>query len=323
MKFFKRLILVTLLGLSHLTFAASVEKIGVLILAHGGDPSWNQMVLDATQSIGEKYPVEVAFGMALPRTLQEGIDKLESQGVNKIVVVPLFISSHSFIIRQTEYLLGLRDELADPPLVMDHGTGGHHGSHHANGHHEMTHGSGHGQQHEPNSDPLPQLRISSEIIMTRALDDHAIVADILYRRIMDMSVNPAQEIVIIVGHGPNSEQDNACWVEAMTHLADRVRQLQKDKGSDFRFVYALTVRDDADPAIYNQAKEQLRSLVSQAGKQGDVLVVPLLLSKGGVEQGIVRRLEGLNYKWTGDVLLPDEGIVKFIEGSVEEAVVRS
>ena len=92
------------------TTSIAQEKIGVLLLAHGGSESWNQLVVDATRSTSQKYPVEVAFGMALPRTIQEGIDKLESKGVNKIVVVPLFVSSHSFIIRQTEYLLGKRGQ---------------------------------------------------------------------------------------------------------------------------------------------------------------------------------------------------------------------
>src|SRR5688572_11714371 len=111
-------------------FAGPPEKVGVLVLAHGGSESWNQLVIDATRPVGKQYPVEVAFGMALPRTMQEGIDKLESQGVTKIVVVPLFVSSYSFIIRQSEYLLGKRDVLADPPMVMDHSAGSQHGSTH-------------------------------------------------------------------------------------------------------------------------------------------------------------------------------------------------
>ncbi|HEU5292599.1 MAG TPA: hypothetical protein VFU05_18250, partial [Cyclobacteriaceae bacterium] len=79
-------------------------------------------------------------------------------------------------------------------------------------------------------------------------------------------------------------------------------------------------RDDADKEIYELAKENLRGLVRQAGKQGNVIVVPLLLSKGGVEQGIVKRLEGLNYKWSGKTLLPDPKITQFIESSVNEAL---
>jgi len=47
-------------------------------------------------------------------------------------------------------------------------------------------------------------------------------------------------------------------------------------------LFGLAVRDDTY-AIYEQAKEQFSTLVSQAGKDGDVIVIPLLLSQGGVE----------------------------------------
>lgn len=309
-------------------FATPPEKVGVLVLAHGGSESWNQLILDAAKSIGQNYPVEVAFGMALPRTIQEGIDKLEGQGVTKIVVVPLFVSSHSFIIRQTEYLLKKRDVLADPPIVMDHSSGGQgsmqaHGNPHNSA--TMNHGSSHdghaqAQSHGQDMNTLPQLNFKSEILVTKALDDHPLVADMLYSRIKELSVNPSNETVIIVGHGPNPEEDNIKWVKAMESLATQVQQMQKKDGIASKLILSVTVRDDADKEVYQQAKEHLRGLVRQAGQQGDVIVVPLLLSKGGVEQGIVKRLDGLNYKWNGKTLLPDPKLNEFIEASVKEAI---
>lgn len=299
--------------------AISTEKIGVLILAHGGSPTWNQQIEDVTKTIEQKYPVEIAFGMALPRTIQEGIDKLEAKGVNKIVVVPLFISSHSFIIRQAEYLLRKRDVLADPPVVMDHSSGGGHETH---GQQQTNNHDAHSQHGSKSDDKLSlqPLRFKSEIILTRALDDHPIVADILYSRIKELSTNAGNETVIIVGHGPNPEEDNKNWIAAMENLADQVRERQKKDVSISRTVFCVTVRDDANKEIYELAKEHLRGLVRQAGKQGDVIVIPLLLSKGGVEQGLVKRLEGLNYKWNGKTLLPDPKIAQFIESSVNEAL---
>lgn len=301
-------------------FSVSPEKIGVLILAHGGSSTWNQQIEDAAKTIQQKYPIEIAFGMALPRTIQEGIDKLEAKGVNKIVVVPLFISSHSFIIRQTEYLLGKRDMLADPAVVMDHSSGGgyeSHGQQQSNNHDAH---SQHGSNSDGDKSSLQPLTFKSEIMITQALDDHPIVADILFNRIKDLSTNAGNETVIIVGHGPNPEEDNRKWVAAMENLVDQVRERQKKDGYTSRTVFCVTVRDDADKEIYEQAKEHLRGLVRQSGKQGDVIVVPLLLSKGGVEQGMVKRLEGLNYKWNGKTLLPDPKIAQFIESSVNEAL---
>jgi sirohydrochlorin cobaltochelatase len=324
-------------------FAGPPEKVGVLVLAHGGSESWNQLVIDAARTAGKQYPVEVAFGMALPRTIQEGIDKLEGQGVNKIVVVPLFVSSYSFIIRQTEYLLGKREVLADPPMVMDHSPGAQPGSAHGSSTSAGSHSShsaapadgGHGSHGDASSTTahtshsshgesapttLERLNFKSEIIMTQALDDNSIVADILFDRIKELSSKPTNETVIIVGHGPNPEEDNKNWVKSMESLAAQVQEKQKKAGASSRLILSVTVRDDADKEIYDQAKEHLRGLVRQAGKQGDVIVVPLLLSKGGVEQGIVKRLDGLTYKWSGNTLLPDPQISKFIEVSVSGAL---
>ncbi|MCF6301264.1 MAG: hypothetical protein L3J52_09140, partial [Proteobacteria bacterium] len=116
------------------------------------------------------------------------------------------------------------------------------------------------------------------------------------------------------------EQDNKNWVKEIDNLADQIRAIQSEKEDRFKQIFGLTVRDDADPAIYQQAKEQLRTLVYQSGKDGEVIVIPLLLSQGGIEYRYVERLEGLNYKWSGKALLPHPNITKFIKLSVENAL---
>ncbi len=318
-KGFFSLILLLFTGLSY----AQNSKIGVMVLAHGGSPEWNQMIIDATKGISARYPTDIAFGMALPRTMQASIDKLESMGVEKIVVVPLFISSHSFIIRQSEYLLGVRDELADPPLVMDHAMEAPADpmpQSHGNGSHAMGHSSQQMPDHSMQKSTLERLRTNSKIIFTKPLDDHPIVAQIIYQRINELSKNPSNEMVILVGHGPNPEEDNKKWVADMESVSDQVRALQRKSGKVSKMILAVTVRDDADPAIYNQAKENLRNLVIQGGKQGDVIVVPLFLSRNGAEQKIITRLEGLTYLWNGHTLLPDSGISDFIDQSVTRAL---
>lgn len=300
------------------------EKTGILILAHGGKANWNQAVYDAAEPLRSYYPVEIVFGMANPRTMQAGIDNLEKQGVSKIVVVPLFISSYSFIIRQNEYLLGIRKELADPPFVMDHGDGmeqasdNKHEAMESNDHQKMP--SMATAQHEGGMATIKPLNINAQIILTKPLDDSQYVADILYKHIAELSLNPDVETVIIVGHGPEGESDNRNWILTIERLADRIQELQLKKGPGFRMIFSVTVRDDASKEIYDQAKENLRSLVRQAGVEGDVIVVPLLLSQGGIEEGIITRLEGLDYKWNGKTLLPELGISGFLENTIRDAL---
>ncbi|MCF6288709.1 MAG: hypothetical protein L3J53_05660 [Proteobacteria bacterium] len=283
----------------NFSYAEKTEEIGVLILAHGGKhSSWDEAVKNATDTLKQNYAVEVAFGMANPIKIQAGIDKLENKGVTKIVVVPLFISSYSPIIRQNEYLLGLRDTLADPPMMMHHGS----------------------ENHAHKKMKLEPLNFKSKIVLTKPLDDHSLVAEIIFDRILELSVNPENETILIVAHGPNNEQDNKNWVKEIDNLADQIRISQSKKKGKFKQIFGLTVRDDADSAIYQQAKEQLRTLVYQSGKDGEVIVIPLLLSQGGVEDRYVERLEGLNYKWSGKTLLPHPNITKFIQISVKNAL---
>ena len=165
--------------------------------------------------------------------------------------------------------------------------------------------------------PLP---IQVPVKLTSALDDHPYVAQILWERIKEISENPSKETIIIVAHGPVSEKDNRQWLFKMESVARQILDLAYSEGKNYRNILCITVRDDAPPLIYNQAKEHLRALVRQASLTGDVLVVPLLLSSGGVETRIFKRLEGLKYKASRKMLLPHPLITKWIKEQVQKAL---
>lgn len=285
---------------------------GVLVLAHGSnDDSWNNSIHEVIKSVEDTYPTQVAFGMANPTTMQPAIDSLEQSGVKKIIVVQLFVSSYSPIIRQNEYLLGLRDSLADAPmLMMNHGMMSRNES------------SNHEAQSAPSNHDmkLNQLDIDAEIILTNPLDDHALIADILLDRINTLSKNSNEETILIVAHGPNGEQDNENWVKSMESLAHQIDAKANAANNNFKNIDYFTVRDDANPEIYDQAKEHFRNAVIEANKDGEAIVIPLLLAQGGVEARYVKRLEGLTYKWSGETLLPHPNIAKFVELAVENAI---
>ncbi|GAA5522076.1 hypothetical protein LQ318_10010 [Aliifodinibius salicampi] len=295
--------------------AVSSQDTGVLVLAHGGSEEWNKTVIEATEPLKKEHKVEVAFGMANYVTMHNGIKKLEEQNVSRIAVVQLFISSYSPIIRQNRYLLGKHDSLPERPMPL---------MHHIDEYKEMhgikqdsaEHSSGdHGFYMPENLQPIP---IGTEITLAPPLDDHPVVAEILNKRIQELSSNPANETVLLVAHGPNAEGDNKKWIETMESLSHKIQSLQKEQGSPYKQIFATTVRDDASDEIFNQAKANLRALVRQAGQFGDVIVVPLFLSSGGREQAVADRLEDLDFKWSGKTLLPDSLITDFLRQSVEK-----
>ncbi len=91
--------------LAALSFALLTPGIvaaqGILLLAHGGRDDWNRKVLEVASQVDAPRPVEVAFGMANKRAIQDTVDRLAELGVTRIVAVPLFISSHSSVFRTT------------------------------------------------------------------------------------------------------------------------------------------------------------------------------------------------------------------------------
>ena len=75
----------------------------------------------------------------------------------------------------------------------------------------------------------------------------------------------------------------------------------------------LTVRDDAEEPVRNAATRELRARVQRLNAEGKtVLITPLLLSYGGIERGIRKRLEGLQYKMPSQALLPDARIAAWV-----------
>ncbi|SMO40906.1 sirohydrochlorin chelatase [Gracilimonas mengyeensis] len=294
----------------------NTSNTGILIMAHGGGTTWNRMVKEAARPLIKKYPVEFAWGMANFVSIQKAVQKLETQSIDRILVIPLFISKHSPILRQAEYLLGLRDELADPPMPVMHYTD------------EFVEMSGvdiddshfmHNMLFPPSLNPV---EINTPVEFTDALDDHPIVAQILRDRILALSKHPEQETVVLAAHGPNGEEDNTGWVQSMESLAAQVQEMQRETGAAFRHITALTVRDDAPEAIHEQAKQHLRAAVRQGNISGEAIVIPVFLSPGGREKSITKRLEGLSFKWSGETLLPDARLTDFLVESVKEAYSR-
>lgn len=281
---------------------ASVTKTkGILLMAHGGSAKWNEEVKRIAEQVDKTIPVEIAFGMAAKRNIQAAADRLIARGVAEIVAVPLFVSSHSSVITSTEYLLGLR-KVAPAELAafakMDHGHGGH-------------------DSHQPadtSFDPTTPINSSVPIRIVPALNSHPLVAEILSSRASAISRTPANEVVILVAHGPVSDEENNKWLADMAALASRI-----DAKHQFKRVEYLTVRDDAPDPIRSNATAELRRVVEKASAEGNrVLIVPLLLSFGGIEEGVKKRLGGLDYTMAGQGLLPDGRLAKWVLASAAD-----
>lgn len=293
-------VLATLLATASLVEARSSSTEGILVLAHGGGEAWNASVKAVVDAVNRRQPAEVAFGMASRPAIQAAIDALVARGVSSIVAVPMFVSSHSSVVRSTEFLLGLRATAPadlvifarmshDRPAAGAHGEGDHHAA----------------AVVEQNMRPVV---VAVPVRMTPALNRHQIIGEILASRARVLSTVPANEAVILVAHGPSPDDDNARWLADMAVLASVVRT-----SAAFRSVEFLTVRDDAEADVRDAATAELRALVTRHTAAGHrVLVVPLLMSFGGIERAIAKRLDGLTYVMAAQGLMPDDRLVAWV-----------
>jgi sirohydrochlorin cobaltochelatase len=299
------------LAVAFLTSGSALAQTrGVLLLAHGGSEQWNAQVMKLAGDVDEMMPTEVAFGMATRANIQRAVDRLHSRGADEIVAVPLFVSSWSSVITSTEYLLGQRPE-APPELAIYARMN--HGARASGGNHEGSHG---GDDHAAHAavDPRSPVVLPVPVRMTRALNDHPIVAAILADRARSISRDPEHEAVVIVAHGPVGDEENRRWLSDMASLADRVRV-----AASFPAVEYLTLRDDAPKPVRDQATAELRAVVTKhldAGRR--VLIVPLLVSFGGIEKGLRERLEGLAYTMPAAALVPDDRLVDWVASMAKQ-----
>lgn len=296
--------LLLMLATATVLTAQGPEKTGVLLLAHGGAAQWNERVNAVAKTVNESQPTEVAFGMASRASLQAAVDNLTARGVTAIVAVPLFVSSHSSVVTSTEYLLGLRAEApADLKIFaqmnhLSHGAPAPAASDHA--------------AHAPAVDPASPITKAVPVRMTPAFNRHPLIAQIVADRARSISKAPSSEAVILVAHGPVPDDDNRRWLDDMRVLAEQVQA-----AAPFASVDYMTVRDDAGPAMREAATKDLRNRVElQVAAGRTVLIVPHLMSFGGIEQGIRKRLEGLSYVMTEQALMPDERIAQWVRASL-------
>jgi sirohydrochlorin ferrochelatase len=274
------------LALSPATRAAEGGE-GILLLAHGSHAHhghghhapasvWNANVEDLARSLDTRRPTEVAFGMADSQAIQAAVDRLESRGVKEIAVIPLFISSHSPIIGNSRYILGLQPELAKTTRLRH----------------------------------LDRVSSAAEFRFAGAIDAHPLVSEILLERARAVTDDPAATRVVLIAHGPNDEDENRLWLRDM----EAHGRFLRERGG-FPAVDVLTHRNDAPAPVKAEARAAFRQRVADAGRTGTVVVVPVLLSAGGIEAQLQADLEGLAYRFA-QPLMPHPNIERWVEAQV-------
>lgn len=267
---------------------------GTLIVAHGGGPDWNAGVREIAAQVRTGGPTEVAFLMgpeAKTTRFQDMVARLRARGATSITVVPLLMSSHSGHYDQIRWLARLRDSLS---ATMSH----------------HLHMAG-----------IERAASDIAIRVTPALDDAPELARVLAARAVALAPSIRDRALFIVGHGPESAEDHASWMDNCRRIADSVKAI-----TGFRDVRIGLVRDDAPAAVRAEAVRGVRDIIElQAATTGiEVVVVPMLISRGSVSRDrIPKDLAGLPHIYAAEGVAPHPEIARWVERRVRETVAVS
>lgn len=265
------------------------EDFGVLVMAHGGSPEWNKAVLDAVEPLRAKNKVEVAFGMADAKSIQEGVHKLEAEGAHKIGVVRLFVSGESWYER-TEQIVGIIPGAPDQPAHDEHA--GHEG-------------------HQGHSMAFWKIHTNASFALSKpGLAEAPEMGPVLADRAKALSHAPEKEDVLILAHGPGDDAENGRWVAFLDARAESIRQ-----ALPFRRVQVETLREDW-PDKRVEAEKRIRQFVERASQEGGkAIVIPFRVQGFGPYAKV---LEGTDYVSDGQGLIPHPNVTRWIEGQIAE-----
>lgn len=281
------------------------QAFGVLLLSEGGGRDLLDSITAMTTTYAAQFPLEYAGGEADVKAIQKAVDRLQGRHIKKLVVVPLYSTSHSPLMEQTRYLFGIREE---PPAAFFTAA---------------RRPAGYSIQRRV------QLQGKTAVVLAAAPDDHPAVLDVLTSRALAVSKHPEAEALVLVGLAPDATPPDATVLGrgskpltaadglrlTLASLAERVRA----RGG-FKSAHAAVLSPEAPRQAEREGpEEELRSLVRSLSRSQRVLVVPYAITGGETSQYIVRALRGTFMRYNEKGLLPDPRMVRWVGEAAAKA----
>ena len=138
---------------------SKTAKIGVLLVGHGSRLPYGK---DVVSKLGEMYKqkseylVEVGFMNMSKPSIPSAINMLAKQGVEKIIVTPVFLAHGVHTKQDIPHILGLDDE----------------------------HAQDHGHNHSHDDEEVEEIHFDGEIIYTEPLGADPRLVDIINDRVV-------------------------------------------------------------------------------------------------------------------------------------------
>ena len=138
--------------------------------------------------------------------------------------------------------------------------------------------------------------------------DHPFITDILLSRALEISRNPADEVLVLAGYGAGDPESKTRWVVNLAPAARQLNALQR-----FAAVVTLGMRTEAPTPAEQQQLQRMFQRHTGSGRR--ILVVPILVASGASEPSVQPWLEGMSYEMAKAGLIPDDRLVDWVLSS--------
>lgn len=252
-----------------------MRRIGVLVISHGSrDAGWVAMVDEAVLALqvpADVVAVECSFlEIVEGRLMQDGTNRLLAQGVTDMIVVPLFVSSGSTHIDEIAWAMGAKAEAELETDLAKVDTG------------------------------------DARIHWVPPMDDDAEVIAMLLANVRELSEAPANEVLLVVGHGSIERNFHQRWKRGLTAVAEQLVAAGGFAGAEICML------------LPDQVQWRMRE-VARKWPGCRVLVVPVFLSEGYFTRTVIpQRLAGYTYAYNGKSLLPQAGVTAWMQRRIEQ-----
>jgi len=251
------------------------QNYGVLIMAHGYGPGGDLDLFNSVQSVGELYQTTLSMGMSMMTSSHVicSVNEMIDKDVEKIFVVPVSSTAHNTLVRQWNYIFNLEEQFAYSEVD----------------------------------------RIANErIVMLEPINDDIYAKKIILEYTNEISSDPANEVLIIIAHGPIDQADNEIELRLMNNIGDYIK-----KHSSIQTVKSFTLQDDAPKAIRDQNLNRIKAFMTASKEDGKrILMVSNLMSGKGIQKKIEEDFEGIDYTFNSKGLLTHPYYIDWIKESV-------
>ena len=252
----------------------------VLVLIHGFGETGDRVMSEAVQPMASIFPAAMGAGMSMMGSahIQRALDDVTAAGARTVIVVPMTSSRRNTLIYQWQCIFGMRE----PCAYLD----------------------------------VPRVSTDARIVMTNPPAHHPLVTRIILDHALELSTEPAEEVLFVVAHGPIFAAENAAQLEAMAAQAKRIQEL-----GGFARVEGITLQDDGAPDVRAANVQRLRGKIEAATGSGKrVLIVTDLLAARSIQWKIERDLEGLDYAFSVKGITMHPNFTRWFQETVMDAM---